>query len=147
MQTWGYLMFKTLLRHFSIAILFIIHLYKGWCYNIMLLQEELLGYWDRCHWKQWIIWLLHVWIPSLSVLRFTWKTFVDSSSFTFNSPLEEQQYKASTTKPGKKLVNWTLERYGSVESRNKQSSWLWQGSSLTLISHLSSSQMAIIRFF
>lgn len=50
-------------------ILFVVYLYKGCCYNILLFQEMLLEYWDCSHWKQWIIWVLHVWIPSPSIVQ------------------------------------------------------------------------------
>lgn len=80
-QTCDYLMFNVLLTHFFIAVSFIIYLYKG-CYSILLLQEELLQFSDCCQWNLGITWVISEWIPSLSVSRFT-------SSFSFNSPLEE----------------------------------------------------------
>lgn len=69
LQTCDYLMLNALLTHFFIAIPFIIYFYKG-CYSILLLQE-LLEFWDCCQWNLGIIWVIHVWIPSLSVSRFT----------------------------------------------------------------------------
>jgi len=94
-------MFEVLLRHFFIAFLFIIHLYKGWCY-ILLFQDWTTGLLSL----KAIDYLGSACVnSSLLVPRFTWKTSVDFSGFTFNSPLEEQQCKVSTTKPGKKHLN------------------------------------------